>query len=219
MAQAYRGGMHIKTSTFFAVILLAFSGVTASAQELAQDQPKAEKPYFKQVREGLPKTPADRAKVLANLYAHLAAAPDAQSASMITETIEQVWSLSYSDTIAVLMDRSVKAMAEKNSGLALKLLDAVVDLAPDYAEGWNRRAIVYYANNDYMRALGDLRRVLALDPNHYKALDGLAQILRELDRDKQALQAYRQIMSINPYWPGASDAVKELEREVEGQGI
>ena len=68
--------------------------------------------------------------------------------------------------------------------LALKLLDAVVELAPDYAEGWNRRAYVHYMQSDYERAMGDLRRVLALEPNHFKALDGLAQILREIGEKK-----------------------------------
>ena len=68
-------------------------------------------------------------------------------------------------------------------------------------------------------ALGDLRRTLALDPNHFKALDGLGQILREIGQKKPALKAFKQLLDIHPYWSGAQDAVDELEREVEGQGI
>lgn len=210
--------MHSKAWTFLAAILAALITTAASARAPAPG-PKAEKPYYQQVRERLPETPAERARVLSNLYAHLATAPNAESANEIAQTIEALWSISYSDTVSVLIERSAKALSDKNNTLALQLLDAVVELAPDYAEGWHRRAVAHYINNDYTRAMGDLRRTLALEPNNFKALDGLAQILHELGRDKQALQAYRQLLKIHPYWSGAEEAVKELERKVEGQGI
>jgi cytochrome c-type biogenesis protein CcmH/NrfG len=92
-------------------------------------------------------------------------------------------------------------------------------LAPDYAEGWNRRAYVYFLQNNFESAVGDLRRALALEPNHFKALEGLARILRDTGQKKAALQAYKQILKINPYQEGAKEAVDELSVEVEGQGI
>jgi len=209
----------IHLTVLSAVLVVLTAGTSVLAQQSTARQQAPEKPYHQQIREEPPQSRAESTKVLSNLYAHLAAATDAQSAKEIAETIERLWLLPYSDTIAVLMERSATALAQKNNALALKLLDAVVDLAPDYAEGWHRRAVVHFSNNDYMRALGDLRRALALEPNHFKALDGLAHILRELNRDRQALQAYRQLLSVNPYYSGAADAVRELEREVEGQGI
>lgn len=167
----------------------------------------------------LPKTPAEREKMLSDLYAHLAAAGDEDSAKAVAEAIERVWVNSGSDTIDVLMQRSMKAVGDKNYDLALKLLDHVVALAPDFTEGWNRRAYVHYMKSEVDLALGDLRRTLALDPNHFKALDGLGQILREIGQKRPALKAFKQLLDVHPYWSGAQDAVDELEREVEGQGI
>jgi tetratricopeptide (TPR) repeat protein len=167
----------------------------------------------------LPETPAERSKVLENLYAHLATAEDAQSAAPFVEAIERIWLYSGSETISLLMERSLKAMAAKSPELALKLLDAVVELAPDYAEGWNRRAYVHYMQSDYERAMGDLRRVLALEPNHFKALDGLAQILREIGEKQAAIKAYQQLLQVHPNWAGAQQAIDDLTREVEGRGI
>jgi tetratricopeptide (TPR) repeat protein len=167
----------------------------------------------------LPDTPLGRARALDNLYAHLATAESEQTAAKIAETIERVWLAPGSDTIMVLMERSLKAVAEKKPEIALKFLDAVVELAPDFAEGWNRRAYVHYTNNDPARALGDLRRVLALDPNHFKALDGLGQILREIGQKKAALEAYRKLLAVHPFWKDGEQVLKELEREVGGQGI
>jgi len=219
------------------VALVAAAGLligAALAPALAQDpkakqeppkagpEPKASpEPKTKAPKRGsaLPKTPAEREKTLSDLYALLATADDEDTAKAITDAIERVWLHSGSATIDVLMERSIKAMSQKKVDLALKLLDSVVDLAPDYTEAWNRRAYVHFVRKDTERALGDLRRALALDPNHFKALDGLAQILREIGQKKPALKAFRQLLDVHPYWSGAKEAVEELEREVDGQGI
>ena len=73
--------------------------------------------------------------------------------------------------------------------------------------------------NDYKRAFGDLRRVLALEPNHFRALEGLAQILRSIGEKKAALDAYKKLLAVHPQAAGAKEAVDELTLEVEGQGI
>lgn len=168
---------------------------------------------------GLPATPADRVRILEGLYAHLATADGEQSAQLIAQSIERIWLHSGSETVSVLMERAIRAAEEKRLDLAIQLLDAVVELAPDYAEGWNRRALVHYMRDDYALALGDLRRALALEPNHFKALDGLVQILREMGEKKAALKALQQLLAIHPHWQGGKQTLEELSREVEGQGI
>jgi len=205
-------------------VAVGFLAGAALAQDpkATQEPPKASpEPKAKAPNRGsaLPKTPAEREKTLSDLYALLATSDDEETAKAITDAIERVWLHSGSATIDVLMERSIKAMSQKKVDLALKLLDSVVDLAPDYTEAWNRRAYVHFVLKDTERALGDLRRALALDPNHFKALDGLAQILREIGQKKPALKAFRQLLDVHPYWSGAKEAVEELEREVDGQGI
>ncbi len=157
--------------------------------------------------------------MLAELYVHLSQAHDAAQAAPIAATIEGLWGSTESPTIGVLMNRAYKALGENRNELALQMLDAVVELAPDYAEGWSRRAYVFYRQSDYDRAVGDLRRALALEPNHFKALEGLARILRESGQKKSALKVYEQLLRIHPYMPGAKEAADELRLEVEGQGI
>ena len=165
----------------------------------------------------LPSTAAERTKLLSNLYAYLATAEDEKQAQPIAQAIERLWLFADSDTIGLLMDRSARAVAEKNNDLALKFLDAVVDLAPDYAEGWNRRAYVHYLRNDIERMVGDLRRCLALEPNHYRALEGLASVMRETGQKKAALRAFERLIEVHPNAAGAQDAIKELSRDVDGQ--
>ena len=165
----------------------------------------------------LPSTVAERAKLLSNLYAYLATAESEAEAMPVASAIEKLWLYAGSDTVGLLMDRAATAITAKEPDKALRFLDAVVDLAPDYAEGWNRRAYVHYLRNDVERMVGDLRRCLALEPNHFRALEGLAQIMRETGQKKAALKAYEKLLEINPNSAGAKDAIKELSRDVDGQ--
>lgn len=206
--------LHMPIRTLLAALLAM--GLAAPA---ALGQAPGKMPGPAQRNSALPKTPAEREKTLSDLYALLATAEDEEAAKAIADAIERVWMHSGSPTIDLLMERALKAMADKNTDLAMKLLDQIVALAPDFTEGWNRRAYVYFVRNDIERALGDLRRALALDPNHFKALDGLGQILREVGQKKGALKAFQQLLEVHPFWQGAKQAVEELEREVEGQGI
>lgn len=166
-----------------------------------------------------PDTPEAREKALANLYAHLATASEPSEATAIAAAIEALWMQSGSDTIALLLTRATQATIEKKSALARQLFDAIVDLAPDYAEGFARRAYFHYQENDTTSALGDLRRALALEPNHFRALDGLSTILKDIGEKRAALKALQQLELVHPHWPGLADELKEMERAVEGQGI
>jgi tetratricopeptide (TPR) repeat protein len=202
----------------FAAVALALGAPLLPADGVAQPAP-GNRPGAGRALDKLPQTAEEKAKLLNDLYAHLASAEDEQAAKPIAETIERLWLYSGSDTINLLMERSAAALAAKNSELALKLLDNVVALAPDYAEGFNRRAYVLFSQNNLESAVGDLRRALALEPNHFKALDGLFQIWREHGNKRGALRVVKQLLEVNPNWPGAKQAVEELAREVEGQGI
>ena len=171
------------------------------------------------LRETLPDNAVERAKMLDNLYALLATAEDEQAAEKTSKAIMRLWAVSGSDTVTVLMGRALKAMKDKNPKLALRMLDAVVEQAPDFAEGWSQRGHVLYLEGETHRALGDLRRALALDPNHFRALSAIAHILREYGAKDGALQAYRKLLEVHPFADGAQKALDELEREVRGQGI
>jgi predicted Zn-dependent protease len=166
----------------------------------------------------LPKTPSERHRALSDLYALLATAEDEHSAKDVADRIERIWLHSGSPTVDLLFRRAMQAVSEKNYDRALKFIDHVVEQAPDFTEGWNRRAFVHFQRNQVTLALGDLRRALALDPNHFKALDGLAQVLRDIGEDRAALQVLRRLHDVHPYWTGAERAIEELSREVEGQG-
>jgi len=166
-----------------------------------------------------PTVAPSRTETLQKLYADLANAKDPAAAEPIVRAIQELWVQSDSPTATLLLQRALAAAQEKNYEQALRFLDYLTGLYPDWAEGFNRRAYLYVVRLDYARALGDLRRVLALDPGNFRALEGLVQVLRTMGQDKAALDVVRELIKAHPNSPGAQEALKELERAVDGQGI
>ena len=161
----------------------------------------------------------DRATLLAQLYERLTAAPDIGAARALMKTIEQVWRTSESDTANLLMSRAERLIKENDPELALKILDATVDVAPDVAEAYYMRARMAFEQRDHKRAVPDLKRAIELDPKHYKALNDLGIAQFELGERKEALATFRKAVAVNPFLEQAKREVELLEREVEGQEL
>jgi len=201
-------------------ILLAALVVCAPPLAHAQGDPRAapSKPKPPEAPAKLPKV-GDKTKGLDFLFGALKAAPDETSARHVEARIWAAWLQTSSDTVALLMTRSKAAMDAKQTEVAVKLLDSVIKLRPDYIEAWNRRATLYYLQNDYGRSLADIQQVLMREPRHFGALAGLGMIMQDLGEDKRALEAFRKALEVDPYLEKVPDLVKSLTEKVEGRDI
>lgn len=210
-------------------MLLALAGTltttAVSAQSPPRNPPQATPPEATQPGDPprlpltLPKIPKQTVRGLGFLFGALKAAPDEESARYVEARILALWSQASSDTISLLMQRVKVATDAKQSDVALKLLDAVLKLRPDYIEGWSRRATLHYMRNDYQRSLEDIEQVLIREPRHFGALAGLGVIMQELGDDKRALDAYRKALAVNPHLEKVQELVKTLTEKVEGRDI
>jgi tetratricopeptide (TPR) repeat protein len=209
--------------------LLALAGAlvpaVASAQAPPRNSPQTTPPEATQPGD-LPRPPSRRSKSpketargLDFLFGALKAAPDQESARHVEAQILALWSRSPSDTTSLLMQRVKTAMDAKQLDVALKLLDAVLKLRPDYIEGWSRRAILHYMRSDYQRSLEDIEQVLIREPRHFGALAGLGMIMQEFGDDRRALSAFRKALAVNPHLERVQELVKSLTEKVEGRDI
>ena len=198
---------------------VAASAAGLSAASAAESSHHAKLPALKLLNAPKQSLRKARAELLASLYDQLKAAENEAGSELIVAAIEKVWSQSGSDTVSLLMERAKLAIKASNYELATGLLLALTKVDPRYAEGWNQLATIYFLREDYENAMHQLKRVLTLDPHHFKAIEGLSIILRETGRKKAALKATRGVLAIYPHLKSAKQAEEELTREVEGQGI
>ncbi|BBO02794.1 MULTISPECIES: tetratricopeptide repeat protein [Bradyrhizobium] len=193
-------------------------GTSGLAPALAQQvDPPGKQKKLPEAPAKLPKV--DRNKNLEFLFGALKAAPDEASAKHVEARIWAIWLQTPSDTAALLMARAKTAVDAKKIEVGIKLLDSVIKLRPDYIEAWNRRATLYYMQNDYGRSLADIQQVLIREPRHFGALAGLGMIMQEVGDEKRALEAYRKALAVNPHLEKIPDQVKALTEKVEGRDI
>lgn len=151
------------------------------------------------------------------LFTALAKAAGNAEAQEIVREIWETWLHSGRDDVDLLMQQAAAGMQSRNFGVAALLLDEVVALAPDFAEGWNRRATLRFVMGDYAGSDADIEKVLALEPRHFGALSGRAMVHMAAKRWPEALAAYRAALTVNPFLPERHQVLPELERRI-GEG-
>ena len=156
---------------------------------------------------------------LDGLFAELKRAGNERAAERISSRIQREWAKSGSASIDLLMQWAQKAIEDEKNDAALDFLDQVTLLAPDYPEGWNQRATLHFAMDDYAKSMSDIERTLRLEPRHFGALSGMATILRDTGRKQAALHAYERLLDVYPMMRDAQTELGRLADEMTGQGI
>ena len=211
-------GLNIGAGLVTAIMALSPAAGQTDRPPLPQTPPSAVEPM--QPPDNLPKPQrGDRGRNLDFLFDALKAAPDDVSAKGVEDRIWALWLASGSDTANLLMSRVKSAIEARDVNLAIKLLDSIIELKPDYVEAWNRRATLHYMKKDFGRALGDIQQVLAREPRHFGAMSGLGMILQEFGDEKHALEVFRRALAVHPRLQRIPDLVKSLAEKVEGRDI
>jgi tetratricopeptide (TPR) repeat protein len=161
----------------------------------------------------------DREARLDRLFDKLANATSAEDAKRFEGTIDELWGKSGSDTADLLTLRAEELVAGEDQDGALKLLEAALQAKPDYAEGWNKRATLYFLRGDYVSAMSAIRETLRYEPRHYGAWAGLGRILEQTGDNRRALDAYRRALAINPHLDGLKDEVNALVLKIRGEEL
>ncbi len=144
---------------------------------------------------------------------------EAGRAEQLAGQIRRKWDASGSASADFLLRRTRKAIDISEMQAALEHATALVDHAPEFAQGWAERARAFYALDMYGPALSDLEQVLAINPQHFDAIMGLAVMLDEMGKPQDAYEAYLQVKAIHPHQAGLTEALERLEPQVRGQEL
>jgi tetratricopeptide (TPR) repeat protein len=151
------------------------------------------------------------------LFEQLKQAPDAAAAQQVEARIWRIWGESGSATVDILLERAQAAEAAGDAQLARSFLDQAVQILPDYAEAYNRRAVIAFDGSDTAAALADIEDALEREPRHFGALAGLGMIYESLGQKRAAYEAYKSALEIDPFLDQAKQGAARLKPEVDGR--
>jgi len=159
---------------------------------------------------------AEREARLDDLFIKLVEREDEESANLIAEEIMAIWMDSGSASVNLLLRRGSEATAQGDPKLARKMYNHAVDLEPKFAESWARSARLALTQKQYNRALNESLKALALEPRHFYTLWTLGNVFEVLNRQDEALEAYREANRLYPELKAVKDRLEELELEIDG---
>ncbi|MGD1878145.1 MAG: tetratricopeptide repeat protein [Kiloniellaceae bacterium] len=155
---------------------------------------------------------------LETLFVRLLEAPGPGEALPAEAAIWQIWLQSDDGAVQGLMRDGLEAMSRGDYRHALTKFDQMVLIAPDFAEGWNKRATVHYLLGTYAASLGDIAKTLELEPRHFGALAGRGLVYMALEDERRALKAFEAALAIHPNLTSAilnAERLRKIIRERE----
>lgn len=141
----------------------------------------------------------DKRTSLNELFTVLAHSTSEYQAKQIEQLIWSLWFISDNDQVNTIMQQLVVAREEKDYETAFELADKIVELDPDYAEGWNQRATVHFLLGNYDLSLQDIVETLKREPRHFGALSGRAYILMKQNKRREAIETINAALKIHPF--------------------
>jgi tetratricopeptide (TPR) repeat protein len=140
---------------------------------------------------------------LPELFDRLLKSPSSETSEMLDGQIWEIWVEANDPEMNKLLAAGVEAMEAGDYPTALGAFNQLVEKKPDFAEGWNKRATLYYLMEEDEKSVADIDKTLALEPRHFGALSGLGLIHIRHERYEEAAKAYQRVLAIDPRNAGA----------------
>ena len=154
---------------------------------------------------------------LDKLFFNLKVNADLGLSQQLTREIWHIWSAHNKKEINILFNDGENAMYKKEYETALDFFNNIVELEPNFAEGWNKRATVYFLMGDYHASLADIEKTLKLEPRHFGALSGRGQCYFELQKFESALNAFEKALEVNPWLYDVSRNIEIMKKLLDQQ--
>jgi len=175
-------------------------------------------------------TPADKLKALELLarVADMQVMPalmralrdgDVQVRAAAENVMWTIWLRSGKDQIDTLMVEGVHLMELEHYSEAAEVFDQIIADAPQFAEGYNKRATVYYLMQEFERSIADIRTTLKLNPVHFGALSGMGLCYLALQEPRQALEWFERAIEVNPNMTTIASYIQQIREFLKNQAF
>jgi tetratricopeptide (TPR) repeat protein len=137
--------------------------------------------------------------------------PDPVVRALAEHALWQVWSRSGDPEIDALFQEGVAQMTQRDGPGAIATFSRIIEKRPEFAEGWNKRATVYFLMGEYQKSLADCDEVVKRNPTHFGVLSGYGQIYLQLNEPERALSYFERALAVNPNLEQVERAIEELK--------
>jgi len=140
----------------------------------------------------------------------------------LQETEVNIWAIWFEsgrDEVDRLMEEAGVAVQSGQLPKAEALYSRVIKMAPEFSEGWNRRATVRFYRSDYDGSIEDIRQTLALEPRHFGAIWGLGMVLGRDRNFSGAITAFERLLEIKPNSRDAKPRIELLKQELNKSAV
>jgi len=148
------------------------------------------------------------------LFAELKADISEAEAARIERRIWEIWMDTGDQHLDRVLEAGGTAMSSGDYLEAMAAFNMVIETAPDFAEGWNKRATLHWLMGNYDASTQDIDQTLKLEPRHFGALSGLSMIHMAQNRPADALEALEKATHIHPHIPNAEIRLEQLKRHL-----
>ena len=149
---------------------------------------------------------------LTQLFERLRDASDVEHAAQVESSIWQCWMHHEDEEVSAQFGLGMRKLGANDFAAAVRQFSIVLQIAPDFAEAWNKRATAYYLMDDMAASVADIERTLVLEPRHFGALSGLGLIFLSRGDLQSALAAFEKVLLIYPRSVSAQSHVQQLRR-------
>ena len=157
---------------------------------------------------------------LNQLFEQLKKSNNTSLAFEIEMKIWNIWSTHPThDSLTQSLAKGSGLMSKGELEVAYKIFSTIIESAPDWAEGWNKRATVHYLMGRYQESLKDINEVLKRESRHFGALSGQGLVLTELKNYEKAIKSYQAVQKIYPSIRAAKVMIPQLRKLIKEESI
>ncbi|MDB5811825.1 MAG: hypothetical protein JWN94_3947 [Betaproteobacteria bacterium] len=142
---------------------------------------------------------------------------DGETRTIAEAALWDVWGRSGDKDIDALYQKGLALMNFGAAGDAIKIFTLIINRKPEFAEGWNKRATIYYSLGEYEKSLRDCDEVIKRNPQHFGALSGYGLIYVQLDQFERAIEYFKRALSVNPNMPGVAQNIELIEQQLKAR--
>jgi tetratricopeptide (TPR) repeat protein len=142
---------------------------------------------------------------------------DAQVRAQTQNVMWTIWLRSGDEAINALVIEGVQLMEQERYPEAVEMFDQVIARAPKFAEGYNKRATVYYLMQEFEQSIADIQKTLELNPVHFGALSGMGLCYLGLDEPRQALEWFERAIAVNPNMDTIQSYIQQIREFLRNQ--